>query len=241
MIITVISPTFNVEDEIQKSLQSVSIQSYSGFEYLIQDGGSEDGTREVVKEYCDQDQRFKLYVENDAGIYDAMNKAIEKANGDYCIFLGAGDRLYDSYTLEKVVRNLENKTPDIIYGYVVEENPDGTEREYKEKLDMWYTVKFRPVCHQAIIAKTELLRDRPFDITYRIAADQDWLLCMKKKRKIIKYIDIPIAYYPRDGVSSSPEGGVLFIKEKKNIQKTYYPVRWFFYNTYFELKKQIMK
>ncbi len=241
MKISVISPTFNVENEIQKSLRSVFVQSYGGFEYLIQDGGSEDGTRSVVKEYSDQDSRFKFYVEKDDGIYDAMNKAVEKASGDYCIFLGAGDRLYDADTLGELVRNLEKERTDILYGYVVEENPDGSRREFREKLDIWYTVKFRPVCHQAIVAKTDLLRERPFDITYKIAADQDWLLYMKKKRKKIKYINIPIAYYPRDGVSSSPEGGEIFKKEKKKIQMTYYPGRCFLYSTYFDLKKRILK
>lgn len=238
---SIITPAYNVADSILKTIKSISNQDYSSFEYIIQDGGSSDGTVELIEEIKKDKPWIKFHQQSDRGIYDAMNLAIDKAIGKYIIFLGAGDSLFDGSVLSTVERHIkENNSPDIIYGYVMTKKTGEDDlAKYDNRLDFWYTVKFRPVCHQAIFAKTSLFSEKKFDISYEVVADQDWMLSMLKTGKNIQYIDAPISVYMLDGMSSSPEGEKKGIDEQHRIHKIYYPIRCKVWSAYNSIKKAI--
>lgn len=225
MKISIIVPTFNAEKYIKETLESVFKQSFREWECLIIDGLSQDKTEEVVDKYK-SDDRIKFFSEKDNGIYDAMNRGVLKATGDYCIFLGAGDIFYNNDVLTNVVSYLEKKKSDVCCGYV-KTIKDGIEGEIRVKPNyIMYCVRFIPVCHQSVFAKTELLKKRPFDTTFKIGADQDWIMCMKKRGMRFSYIDLPIAYYSLEGISSSNSGNDIFKVERCTIHNKYYPL-WY--------------
>lgn len=232
---SVIVPTYNVKDKVEKTIESVLKQKFQDYEIIIMDGDSNDGTKEVVRQYSDT--HIKMISQKDDGIYDAMNKGVREAAGDYCIFLGAGDTLYDESVLEKVDAfvKAQEKHPDVVYGYVYNVL-DGKEEKFCRKLDFWYTVKFDPVCHQAVFAARELFDEKAFDAGYVIAADQDWMMCMKRKKKRVVFIDEPVARYLMDGVSSSDHGEAIYLREQKKIHKEYFPCKRFVIGIYRRLK-----
>lgn len=221
---SIITPTYNAMENIERSIKSVRCQKYDNYEYIIMDGVSTDCTKAVVEKYSQVDNKIKFHSEKDNGIYDAMNKGVSLATGDFCIFLGAGDTLFDESVLDDIAKELNKYSPDIIYGYAVFVDGDQM-MEYRRLIDFNYTFRIRPVCHQAVFAKTDLLRQYPFDIQYKIAADQEWIMHMKKEHKDFLYVDRAISYYPRNGVSSTGEGNVSFVAEHVRIRRKYYPIR----------------
>lgn len=223
---SIIIPTYNSSNRVLETIESVFNQTYKDYEIIIQDGKSEDNTLELLNVFKN-DSRVYIVSEKDKSVYDAMNKAVASATGDYCIFLGAGDRLHNKNVLTKIDENLSNHEYDILCGYVIT-NDNGKLGEIRVKPDWMYTVRFIPICHQSVFAKRSLLIQRPFDIKYRVGADQDWLMYMKKTRKRFGYIDFPVSIYMKDGLSSSELGNHIFVEEKREIQKKYYPLRFKF-------------
>lgn len=237
---SIITPTYNVENRITETILSVEKQTYSNYEIIIMDAKSTDNTIHILREFKKKDSKIKVVSAHDKGIYDAMNKGVMVAQGEYCIFLGAGDTLYNETVLAEIAGKIDESNPDIIYGYVMAIE-DEKIFDMKRKIDYWYTLEFIPVCHQAIVAKRELLLKYPFDVKYKIAADQEWLMHMMKEKKKFMYVDVPISYYPRDGVSSSAEGGKQSVYEQELIHKKYYPIRRILKIIYKWLKKWIKK
>lgn len=220
MTFSIIIPTFNAGNRIKTTIDSIVKQSSRDYEIIIQDGKSTDNTQNIIENFMCQYPFIKYFSEKDKGVYDAMNKAVEKANGEFCIFLGSGDRLHDENVLDKLKQVMNNRKADIYYGYVIETVGEKTIPLIR-KINWTYKMKLTPVCHQAVCAKTDLLKNNPFDIMYKIAADQDWLMKMVKRGKKFIYINIPIAFYPMDGLSSNNND--VFVQEQKLIHKTYYP------------------
>lgn len=228
---TIITPTYNVGDKIVATINSVIIQSMTDYEYIIMDGKSNDDIRVRIEKYLEKYPQIQFYQETDTGIYDAMNKAVQIAKGEYCYFIGAGDTLHDSEVLANVINTAEDTNADIIYGYV---NAVGEENEYalNYRLDYRYAIQFFPVCHQAVFGKTKLLKQRGFDLTYRVGADQDWMMYMKKQKKNFVYINYPIANYMLDGYSNSEVGKNIFDEEKVKIHKKYFPINYYLITNY---------
>lgn len=234
MKFTIVTPTYNCKSNIEISFNSVVNQKISediDFEYIFKDGKSSDGTVEEIERLknslddCLQ-SKIKIISEKDEGIYDAMNKSIAHITGDYVLFLGAGDYLLDN-VFERVSEALSaNNNPDVIYGYIVlGENHTPEVR----KINLKYTFRLMPVCHQAIFAKTELLKEKCFDTKYKAVADQDWIMAMVKKKKTICFIDIPIAFYEANGFSNNQDSLNQSIQDLKEIHKKNYPVRRLIY------------
>lgn len=230
MKFSIIIPTYNVGKKLIKTVDSIIAQNYKDYEIIVQDGCSTDNTQCIIQDYEIRFSFFRYYIEKDTGVYDAMNRATQKAKGLFCVYLGAGDCLHDEKVLEDLNKAIsEQDKVDIFYGYVIETDK-GKCSTLKRKINWKYKVRFAPVCHQAICAKRELLNEYPFDTQYKIAADQDWLLKMLKMNKTYLFINRAIAYYPLDGVSSNSND--LFIKEQKQIHKTYYPMWQFIRQTW---------
>lgn len=164
-------------------------------EILIMDGTSNDNTLDIVNSY--HDTRIKVYSEPDEGIYDAMNKGIGKAQGEWLYFIGSDDYLCDANVFKKVFSKIEI-TDDIIYGNVVSKLPEKNYGEWSLE-----TLEYNR-CHQAIFYKKDIFEKFGlYNLKYKILADHDfnlnWMLNSYIQKK---YIDLSIAYYNCNGISS---------------------------------------
>ena len=184
-LFSIITITFNAESTLEPTLCSVAAQQENDYEYLIVDGASKDGTVALARQY---DCVTRIISEPDRGLYDAMNKGIKAATGEYLVFLNAGDSLYAPDTLKKLHDFIGENRPDILYGETAIVDSDRrfiAMRRLKtpEKLS-WKSFRMGMlVCHQAFIVRRELAP--LYDLSYRFSADFDWCIrCMKKARTI---------------------------------------------------------
>ena len=185
-VITIITVAYNAAADIEGTIQSVLNQSYLHVEYWVIDGASTDDTLEIVKQYEGQ---LHYHSEPDKGLYDAMNKGLRRANGDFVLFLNAGDRFCKNDTLENVFAHYTPDT-DILYGNVMMVNeqrkPLGLRSELTPhrlpKQLTWQDMKFgMVVSHQAFIVRREMT---PEYMDNNLCADIDWvILCLKKSRR----------------------------------------------------------
>lgn len=218
-VVSVITIAFNEKDNIGYTLSSVKEQSYDGIEYIIVDGGSTDGTLEVIKEYSAVVD--VLISEKDAGIYDAMNKGLRRATGDYVIFMNAGDEFYDRYTVETVLKNGDNA--DIIFGETklidASRKVIGDRKLQAPKIFTWKSFRFgMSICHQAIYIKRSILSD--YDLSYKLSSDIDWVIKAAKNAATTKHCGQYVAKYLVGGVSDQRNWESL--KERYQILKKHY-------------------
>ena len=157
---SVITVTYNAEKVLEETIQSVITQTYRNVEYIIVDGHSKDNTMEIVNKY--RNHISKVISEPDKGLYDAMNKGIRMATGDYLCFLNAGDEFHDNETLQKIVQTLKGKElPDVIYGETAIVDEKGHFLHMRrlstpEQLNWKSFNQGMLVCHQAFLALREL-------------------------------------------------------------------------------------
>lgn len=191
---SIVTCTYNASQFLERTLKSVSSQTYAHVEHLIIDGVSKDDTIQMAREYADSEIRKESHhvvnvcSEHDNGLYDAMNKGIARASGDYVIFLNAGDKFADDVTLEKVARQLEtmDALPGVVYGNTDIVDDQGVFLR-KRRLQppehlTWKSFKHGMlVCHQAFYARTDIARATPYNILYRLSADVDWCIRVMKE------------------------------------------------------------
>ena len=201
---SIITVTYNAGDVIGHTLESVLSQTYTNYEYLLIDGGSKDDTVEKAK--ASGIAFAHIVSERDKGIYDAMNKGIALATGDYLCFLNAGDAFYSPDTLQKIVDTVagESELPHVLYGETAEVNEA---REFvrmrrlkaPEKLN-WRSFKDGMlVCHQAFYARRDIAP--MYDLKYRLSSDVDWCIkVMKVSSRLVK-IDAVVVNYLQNGLS----------------------------------------
>lgn len=163
-LITVITVVFNDVNNLEATILSVINQTYPNLEYIIIDGNSTDGTVDIIKKYSN---KISYWIsEPDKGIYDAMNKGIKKATGEWVNFMNSGDTFASNNVIQEIFNNSISEEKKVIYGSVMLiEN--GTKRLRKPD-PINYMSRHIPFCHQASFTKLDKLY---FDITYRIAAD----------------------------------------------------------------------
>ena len=183
MLFSIITVTYNASRWIERTIQSVISQSYSNIEYIIVDGNSTDETLDIIKKY--QSSITQWVSEPDKGLYDAMNKGLKLASGDYVWFINAGDTLYSETTVQDIFNTLHNgKLPDILYGETAIADSEGNTlgmRRLKapEKLSWKNFSMGMLVCHQSFLVKREIAL--PYNLQYRFTADYDWCIrCLKK-------------------------------------------------------------
>ena len=181
-LISVITITYNAAKEITPTLDSLKAQTFHDFEHIVIDGASTDGTQELVNRLSPSSI---LYSEPDKGLYDAMNKGLDKARGKYLLFLNAGDSLHDEHTLGLYAKAIHTFShPDIIYG-----DTDIVNGQRKlvgprhlsapEHLTFQSFANGMLVCHQAFMVRSELAP--AYDTGYRFSADYEWTLrCLQK-------------------------------------------------------------
>lgn len=221
-LFSIITVTYNAEQTILPTMKSVCSQTCTDYEHLIIDGASSDNTLSIVKEF--NSTQLRIASEPDKGLYDAMNKGIAAAYGGYLIFLNAGDSFFESDTLQLLKQQIEaEKFPDIIYGetalYDNAGNFIGMRRlKAPEKLTWKSFRNGMLVCHQAFIAKREIVR--PYNLAYRFSADFDWCIrCMKQAKSIYNSHQV-IVRYLSEGLTTQNHKASL--KERYRIMCRYY-------------------
>ena len=198
--ISIITVVFNGESLIERTIKSVLEQTFASIEYIIVDGLSNDGTLSIAKQYSSS--ITKIISEKDHGIYDAMNKGLKMATGNYILFLNAGDELYAKDTLSKVFENFINA--DVYYGNTAITNNKGdvvADRRLTPPLRLtWKSFKFGMcVSHQSFIAK-RILCDF-YNLNYAISSDIDWVINILKKSNTIINSHIYISKFLAGGTA----------------------------------------
>lgn len=208
MKITIVTPVFNAEKTLEQSILSVVNQSYNNIEYIIIDGCSTDGSLDIIKKY---EESIDYWIsEPDKGIFDAMNKSIRKATGDYIYFLGADDSLVSKNIIQEIVQYLGERV-DILSAPVWLVN-----EEYKiqrinfNKCDKISITEGGMIPHQGMFVKLQLMKEMPFNNNFRYASDYEFLLKCVLQNKYLKCIEIPVAYYCDSGASSANEEAVIY-------------------------------
>jgi glycosyltransferase involved in cell wall biosynthesis len=217
--LSVITIVYNNAKDIERTMLSVLNQTYTNIEYILIDGASTDGTLEIIKTH--KDKITVLVSEKDKGIYDAMNKGLAKATGDYVLFMNSGDEIYAPETVEDVFATAPSA--DIYYGetemYDEDWNSLGQRRHHAPKHFNWQSFKYgMSVSHQAIYVKRSLTA--PYDLQYKYSSDIDWIIKIAKKSSSIVNTKIYVAKYLVGGMSKKKHWASL--KERFKILTKYY-------------------
>ena len=185
-----------------KCIESVAIQTYSNIEHLIIDGASNDGTLDLIKEYADKYDRVKYVSESDNGIYDAMNKGLALATGDYIAIMNSDDFYSKNNAVEMLVNKLEKEKSSWIYG-VAELQKENENTPYMiRKTRMKKPFLYMPVCHQAMLVKKEMFdKYGYFDTDFKIAGDYHFLLRMVLGGERYSFLEEKICIFTEGGLS----------------------------------------
>lgn len=189
VVFSIITCTYNAESVLQRTLDSVLEQTYSHVEHIIVDGASTDATLDMVEAYKlksdaeDWCHEVRVKSEPDRGLYDAMNKGIQRATGQYVLFLNAGDTFPSADTLELVAESVGEgeEPPAVLYGDTDVVDDEGRFLRHRRlspprRLTWRSFMKGMLVCHQAFYARTDLAKATPYDLHYRFSADVDWCI-----------------------------------------------------------------
>ena len=184
--ISIVTITYNAARSLQRTLDSVRSQRYPHIEHLIIDGASKDDTVKIAEEYKKTSpHEVTIQSEPDKGLYDAMNKGLQKATGDYIVFLNAGDSLYAEDTIQTIAEKAESR-PAVIYGDTATTDAEGRflhlRRHRPPKTLTWRSFKKGMlVCHQAFYVRLDIARQFPYNLKYRHSADVDWCIRIMKE------------------------------------------------------------
>lgn len=208
----------NVRD-IERTINSVINQTYKKIEYIVIDGKSTDGTLDVIEKY--RNQISKIVSEPDKGIYDAMNKGISLATGDYILFMNSGDEIYDEQTVQDVFDS--SLGADIYYGEteMYDDNWKSLGRRRHEAPEDFDWTSFRfgmNISHQAIYIRRSIIT--PYDLKYKYSSDIDWIIKAAKKSSNIVNVHRYVAKYLVGGMSKKKH--LESLKERFQIFTKYY-------------------
>ncbi len=207
--VTVITVVMNGAEYVEQTIQSVLGQNYPYTEYIIVDGGSTDGTVDIIKRYEDRISRW--ISEKDSGISEAFNKGVALAGGDYIIMMNSSDYFYDNRAIEKLANYIKINVPDentIIYGgAVVINRVGGFDMCQADHENLSNDCSF---CHQSVIMPRKMLLENKFDERLKYSMDYDlWLRLLDKGAKFVRIKDAVVSVYRTGGVSSNADG-VIF-------------------------------
>lgn len=234
---TIITCTYNAEAVLQRTLDSVMKQSYCNVEHLIIDGASKDKTLAMVKAYQHKNDVGEsahdiiVYSEPDKGLYDAMNKGIDRATGDYLIFLNAGDVFPSGDTLEYVEGCVGEgeELPGVLYGDTDIVNMEGRflrhrrltpPRKLTWRSFMWGML----VCHQSFYARRDIAKVIHYNLDYRFSADVDWCIRIMRESNRrglpLRNVNAVVTNYLDGGMSIQNHKASL--KERFQVMRSHY-------------------
>lgn len=216
-LISVITINYNNKNGLEETIKSVISQTYPKLEYIIIDGGSSDESVDIIKKYTD---KISYWVsEPDKGIYNAMNKGIAQAHGEYCIFMNSGDCFYDKDVLKKVFSEFQQS--DIITG-ITQLNTNPIQFWYPPKKISFKWFHIASLSHQASFIKTNLLTENPYDENFKIVSD--WFFFIQTliiKSCTYKPIQTIICIFDMGGISNTKS----FEKERQVAFQQMFPTR----------------
>lgn len=228
-LFSIITVTYNAASTLPPTIASVMEQTCDLYEMIVVDGASTDGTLDLLREYTNANLRW--ISEPDKGIYDAMNKGIAMAEGEYLIFLNAGDRFASSETLQLLAdAAMDDDFPGIIYGQTDIVDSDGRvlgprHLRAPEVLTLDSFKDGMTVCHQAFVALRKITGF--YNLDYRFSADYDWCIrCLQHSRRN-HYVDETIIHYLSEGMTTANMKASL--RERFNIMCRYFgtlPTMW---------------
>lgn len=221
MKLTIITVNYNDACGLKRTLQSVKEQTSQDFEYLVIDGGSQDGSKDLLDEY---NEIITYSVsERDSGVFNAMNKGIGLAKGNYCLFLNAGDYFAANDVVEKVLPTLDDT--DFISGDTICINPSGKKALWKApRILSVYVITRYSLSHQSTFIKTSLLKKRPYREDLRIASDwEQELYELVFHDATYKSVPINVCYFYEDGISRTDINGVK--AERNKVYSEYFSKR----------------
>ena len=234
---TIVTCTFNAEHELQRTLDSVFHQSYADVEHLILDGLSHDRSVEMAQTYKQRSDEARtghevvVCSERDSGLYDAMNKGIARAAGDYIDFLNAGDTFPSEATLEHIAHSIGDgeALPGVIYGDTDIVNDEGRFLRHRRlqppaKLTWCSFRNGMLVCHQAFYVLTTLAKDNLYNLNYRFSADVDWCIRVMKEAErrhlMLKNVDEVVVNYLDGGMTEKNHRASL--RERFSVMRRHY-------------------
>ena len=200
---SIIIATYNAEQYLERALRSVTCQTYPNVEIVVQDGGSTDGTLSILRKY---DQYVNWQSEPDAGVYDAWNKALDRATGDWAIFLGSDDLLLNEDVLVKCHRHIRRLPSHVLFAYGAMargENSQIEELVNRSLLEVYRRfIADMPIFFSATFVKLALAKKYRFDTSYKIAGDFDFAARFLKDDNIAR-IPVAISFMERGGLSTN--------------------------------------
>ena len=225
MKFSVITTCFNRAGTIRETIESALAQDYRDMEYIVVDGASTDGTREIVREYAERID--KVVSEKDGGMYEAINKGIRLATGDVICLLHSDDVFFDTHTLSDVARAFEQTGADLVYAdgiYVNAEKPQQIVRnwiggKYSRRKVGWGWLPLHPTCY---IRREVMLREGLYDERYKIAADTDLLIRYLYERTLrVKYLHRYVVRMRMGGLSTDRQKRQMMWKEDVEIYRSH--------------------
>lgn len=234
---SIITCTFNAQDVLQRTLDSVAQQTYKNIEHLIIDGVSRDETLSMAHAYeakinsCSEPYSIKIVSERDKGLYDAMNKAIQLASNDYIVFMNAGDTFKDIDTLKTIASSVKEGEllPGVLYGDtdIVDMEGKFLRKRHLQTPQTLTSNSFKHgmlVCHQAFYALTSIAKTTPYDLQYRFSADVDWCIRIMKKseqeHRALRNVNAIVANFLDGGLTTANHRASL--KERFRVMCYHY-------------------
>lgn len=214
--LSIITINYNGAVGLERTIKSVINQTCCDFDYIVIDGGSTDGSLDVIKHYAD---RIDFWLsESDKGIYNAMNKGVGYARGEYCLFLNGGDWLADNDVIKDIFPFLEKAS--VITGILQRGNEICIPAEH---LTLGWLYQWS-VSHQASFIKTDLLKKYPYDETLKIVSDwKFWLQTLIADNETYQAINRKVAFFDMSGISSSQKA--LVSEERTRVIRDFLPPR----------------
>ena len=234
---SIITCTFNAQDVLQRTLDSVAQQTYKNIEHLIIDGVSRDETLSMAHAYeakinsSSEPYSIKIVSERDKGLYDAMNKAIQLASNDYIVFMNAGDTFKDIDTLKTIASSVKEGEllPGVLYGDtdIVDMEGKFLRKRHLQTPQTLTSKSFKRgmlVCHQAFYALTSIAKTTPYDLQYRFSADVDWCIRIMKKseeeHRALRNVNAIVANFLDGGLTTANHRASL--KERFRVMCHHY-------------------
>jgi glycosyltransferase involved in cell wall biosynthesis len=220
--VSIIVVSLNTKKKFIKTINSIKNQIYKNYEIIVVDGKSNDGTVRIIKK--NEFKINKFLIERDEGIYDAMNKGIKIASGEWIIFLNSGDIFFDNFVLKKVNKLLMNNV-DLLFGDTLINN----EFLYLAKAQkVSKNISNMPFCHQSVLCKSSLLKKKLFNLEYHICSDFDFILNCVLTNKKFKYYPNLISTVEAGGLSDTRRFKAHFeyfkiLTRNSNFKKSYLP------------------
>lgn len=221
---SIIVVCLNAGERLHDTIESILQQKYTNYEIIVKDGGSSDGSVEELQAAF-QDERMHIHIRKDNGIYDAMNQAVQLAQGEYDLFLNAGDSFYDETVLDKITEEIErikneNKKADVIYGNLYHKALDTIIYAAPEIND--FTCYRNVPCHQTCFYHRSMFETRGYKPEYNVRADYEhFLWCFYEKKAKIWYVPVIVASYEGGGYSETKENKKRSARQHREIVVRY--------------------